>query len=893
MGSELSKLIHTLPSSHLFIHSLEVNLHATTYVDSKSQRSGYDAEYGHTDSVTDAACRVRHSNRSTYPDLYKTGEMSQLQDDSNGARYESLSGLEVPPQQSSSHFTGHHHRMDGRDQCSDPQFFEGQLPIDSNSDPRLHVWGKPKSQNSNRYQQYSVERPFRYSTDGLGAKPQTELDYHRDHQDHNILFTTKSDQRIPHNVSSHPDEMGTEHELAGRLLPEFNKLPELDQEFRRLGLTEAGPGGEVRQHENLTRRAAALEGHRMRSLHHSPYLPPDLPWGMPDLRGFVEGAQMAPLQRTPTYSLSHPPLSPRYIPSYPNLPSPTYLPSTHSQPLPDELLLRYPVVSPYPPDRLSLDPRFGHVMPEVSSPYIIDDGFDLFKFVGRYYGGISESYNQAGELELQQILDRPLDSVLASDPIKNPIPIDYGYGMMKSLNEYGVKKDQLDCIDAICLDDLYLFEQVLRNDTFLVESERLRRWNRRMRWEEMPNRERHDLWKKMSDADKGMLGIDAGGWWAYRLSMIQLDTTYGHRRLLVGAGSLFERHNSGFRKGAFDAHYPLSSGLKVKYPFWRDGGFGLGRSLIKWLELPTLEIQPDTQASNEALLTTTPSSGIDDTAIQAMLEARQQLDLQRQREDELMARKAAAEYRRAHLMASVRAQASIPLSPSQLAFAPPHGPPRPVHTDYLEYGATHHPSYKMTYPLYEPSWPCPDPFLPTHHDPHVYLAGWNPAPVLPTSSLGPRIGPSHASPPSLHRSATGLPWGTLHSELRKRRARGGDQASSSKPQSSSQSHPQEHETRKATEPQDEQGLRAHTKEAEASNGNSDGNEKKIGTNERMDSLSSITSQVPPPPAYKPKNSGTNNKGSLPQPPMHFKVEDFKKPEWGRPIPERQPTTRDI
>lgn len=55
-------------------------------------------------------------------------------------------------------------------------------------------------------------------------------------------------------------------------------------------------------------------------------------------------------------------------------------------------------------------------------------------------------------MELRELLDRPLDSVLTADPFSNPIPIDYGFGGMKSLIEYGVKKDQLDCIDAITLD---------------------------------------------------------------------------------------------------------------------------------------------------------------------------------------------------------------------------------------------------------------------------------------------------------------------------------------------------------------------------------------------------------------------------------------------------------
>lgn len=427
---------------------------------------------------------------------------------------------------------------------------------------------------------------------------------------------------------------------------------------------------------------------------------------------------------------------------------------------------------------------------------------------------------------------------------------------------------------SICA-DLYLFEQVLRNDPMLIESERLRRWNRRMRWEEMSTRTRQEQWQMMSPTDRGMLGIDVGGWWAYRLRMTPLDTTYGHQKELVGPGGLLERHNSGFRRGKYDAHYPLSSKLKCKYPFWRDGGFGVGRSLIRWLEeLSNPETRPDARSGSQATSSSSSSSVIDDKAIQALVEARHQVDLKRQKEEELMARKMAAQYRRAHLVASVQAQASVPLSASELALNSSYAPPGP------EYGVAH-PFHRQAYPHHGSSWPRPDPYSHAYHHPHPHR---NPHPGAPAISAAQRADATHPSGPSNHRPVAGLPWGSLLSELRRRDGRRADRTTNSERQPDP-SHSQGDRTRR-----DAAGSEGETK---GDGGGSRNDEGKRTASERMESMSSITSQVPAPPAYQPSSNGSGAKVGLPKPPTLYKAKDLDRTGWGQPMPGHQPTTRDV
>lgn len=297
--------------------------------------------------------------------------------------------------------------------------------------------------------------------------------------------------------------------------------------------------------------------------------------------------------------------------------------------------------------------------------------------------------------------------------------------------------------------DLYLFEQGLRNDTLLNETERLRRWNRRLRWEEISHAQRQEEWVRMTAHERGMLGVETGGWWAYRLRQLPLNTSYGHEKELIGTFGLFQHHYDGFRKGTFDAHFPLSTSLKARFPFWRDGGFGLGRSLIKWLELPTPTEIPAMESKKEeknraqsSFLSSNPAADLQ--AEDQRAEARREAELRQERDYQLLVRKMAAEDRRAHLIASVQAQSSVRLPHHSLAYVPP--PPRMGPIDALGYAVP-----SPTQRLHRPAWGYPD----------RYGAVYAGAPVRPRASS------AHAT---TSRREPGLPWGSLLPEIRQRRA---------------------------------------------------------------------------------------------------------------------------
>ncbi|EGF98099.1 uncharacterized protein MELLADRAFT_118607 [Melampsora larici-populina 98AG31] len=706
--------------------------------------------------------------------------------------------------------------------------------------------------------------------------------YHSQHP--NLTSLAQFNRLAPHKVIHHQHHMesrpqGVSYPVSGLTEP----LP-IDQEVRGVGVTKHAPAVSISRLIELKRRAKALEELKNRSLHDRiPYPPQEPTWCLPETHHSsipVPRGLSAPHLRD-IIPPRHPPLGTYTVP-HPRQPTEHFSqqPDYHSRtqpPLARPRTLSQPLLPPDISDPLL---RLHHLkVTEIMSPV---NGFDLFKCVSLYYGRLSEIYNKAGEIELRQILDRPLDAVLASDPFAQSIPIDYGYGAMKSLNDYGVAKEQLDCIDAICLDDLYLLEQVLRNDFSIIESERLRRWNRRMRWEELSIQQQQVQWDVMSSTDRRNLGLGSGGWWAYRLRMTPLDDTYGHHRTLVGTDGLFEEQHSGFKKGTFEAHYPLSTQTKVKFPFWRDGGLGLGRSLIKWLELPSTE-----EPTYEPTSPLSPSSAVvDNPSTQAVaVEPHNEVELQHRKEEQMISRMRAASRRRAQLIASIQAQTLLPPSAAELAFAASY--PVVNHAHFEHRG---HPHGYPGLAAYSPHH-----HYPVHHHPGQYHAP-DRQPVhrnhsaLRSKDVKPTSKPIPTS--SSNNSASGLPWGVLLSELRKRPGWGDRHPSNPKPKSNQES--KEDSTTKVKSDDPSKHANDPTKKSsDPKDPDLKKNDEKREAYKRMESSYSVTSQVPPPPAYQ--SNGSTRKSSLkglPQPPLLYKAKEFPRSGSSRLVKERPPTTKD-
>ncbi|PLW13301.1 hypothetical protein PCASD_22186 [Puccinia coronata f. sp. avenae] len=188
----------------------------------------------------------------------------------------------------------------------------------------------------------------------------------------------------------------------------------------------------------------------------------------------------------------------------------------------------------------------------------------------------------------QSSLRRPLSSGVASslmgrsmrmgNPFVEGIDYDYGYGKVGTL---GLKLEQFAREQAYMLDDLYLYELLLRLDESIDEVERQRRWAARLRWEEWSDsRARVLAWSRMAPAERRRLGLAEGSYWASSLFGIPLDSCFGYSP--TNSSSRF----SAYRPSShlMRSHYPLSERLRSRFPMWTRGGLGLGRRLSNWLD---------------------------------------------------------------------------------------------------------------------------------------------------------------------------------------------------------------------------------------------------------------------------------------------------------------------
>ncbi|KNZ62592.1 hypothetical protein VP01_1250g7 [Puccinia sorghi] len=163
-----------------------------------------------------------------------------------------------------------------------------------------------------------------------------------------------------------------------------------------------------------------------------------------------------------------------------------------------------------------------------------------------------------------------------SNPFVEGIDYDYGYGKVGRLE---MKLEQFAREQAYILDDLYLFELLIRLDESIDEVERGRRWQARMGWEEcLDSRGRVEAWSRMSGEERRRLGVSEGSYWASSLFGIPLDGRFGYQNFSTLGASRYSPSLS--RR----AHYPLSSRLASRYPMWNRGGLGLGRRLSNWLD---------------------------------------------------------------------------------------------------------------------------------------------------------------------------------------------------------------------------------------------------------------------------------------------------------------------
>ncbi|KAG0150239.1 hypothetical protein CROQUDRAFT_652661 [Cronartium quercuum f. sp. fusiforme G11] len=173
------------------------------------------------------------------------------------------------------------------------------------------------------------------------------------------------------------------------------------------------------------------------------------------------------------------------------------------------------------------------------------------------------------------------------DPFSYGIDHDYGYGRIPPLNTYGLHPHSFGPEFGPTLDDLYLFELMLRSDAILSEHERLRRWQERLAWEELNELERANRWRQMSLMRRRELGLGHGSYWGSRFGSLPLDHTLGyvHPFPIMGRSAIRRGHTHplGFPG---PAHYPLSGSLGMRYPMWGVGGLGIGRRISGWYLKP-------------------------------------------------------------------------------------------------------------------------------------------------------------------------------------------------------------------------------------------------------------------------------------------------------------------
>ncbi|KNZ63796.1 hypothetical protein VP01_10g5 [Puccinia sorghi] len=192
---------------------------------------------------------------------------------------------------------------------------------------------------------------------------------------------------------------------------------------------------------------------------------------------------------------------------------------------------------------------------------------------------------------------RPLRSYPLRDPFLHGIDHDYGYGTIGPLSSYGLAAAVPPREYGQMLDDLYLFEMMLRLDRALDQEETLLRWRERLAWEELGQMERRLRWEQMDMMERSRLGIGTGSFWGNQLGGWPIDPTFGYVSPVL---TTMAPHGRAPIMGVLDSpHYPLSTPLMSNYPMWDVGGLGIGARISPWIADNDMYLSPRLRARQE------------------------------------------------------------------------------------------------------------------------------------------------------------------------------------------------------------------------------------------------------------------------------------------------------
>ncbi|OAV93235.1 hypothetical protein PTTG_12504 [Puccinia triticina 1-1 BBBD Race 1] len=192
----------------------------------------------------------------------------------------------------------------------------------------------------------------------------------------------------------------------------------------------------------------------------------------------------------------------------------------------------------------------------------------------------------------------PLNAAM-QNPFFHGIDHDYGYGRIGPLTNYGLAARSPPREYGQMLDDLYLYEMMLRLDLALDEGERILRWRERLAWEELSLAERRLRWEQMEMMERSRLGLGMGSFWGHQLGGLPINSTFGYATPIL-AEQVMSSYGRAPIMGLLDGpHYPLSSPLMSTYPMWDVGGLGVGARISPWVVENDMYLSPHHLARQE------------------------------------------------------------------------------------------------------------------------------------------------------------------------------------------------------------------------------------------------------------------------------------------------------
>ncbi|KNF03948.1 hypothetical protein PSTG_03033 [Puccinia striiformis f. sp. tritici PST-78] len=176
------------------------------------------------------------------------------------------------------------------------------------------------------------------------------------------------------------------------------------------------------------------------------------------------------------------------------------------------------------------------------------------------------------------------------NPFLHGIDHNYGYGAIPPLSNYGLCSPPREY--GQMLDDLYLYEMMLRLDHALDEGERMLRWRERLAWEELSQMERQLRWERMDIMERSRLGLGMGSFWGHQLGGFLIDSTFGYASPMFAEQAMCLPGRAPIMGILDGPHFPLSSPLTSTYPMWDVGGLGVGARISPWLMGNEMYLRP-------------------------------------------------------------------------------------------------------------------------------------------------------------------------------------------------------------------------------------------------------------------------------------------------------------